>query len=80
VYPNPNNGEFNLKLTDFELGEYQMEIYDITGKLVTAKQLIVNSDEALIQINQESQMDKGMYVLCLKSNLLPTKTIRFIVQ
>ncbi len=80
VYPNPNNCEFNLKLTDFELGEYQMEIYDITGKLVTAKQLIVNSDEALIQINQESQMDKGMYVLCLKSNLLPTKTIRFIVQ
>jgi serine protease len=80
VYPNPNNGEFNLKLTDFELGEYQMEIYDITGKLVTAKQLIVNSDEALIQINQESQMDKGMYVLCLKSNLLPTKNIRFIVQ
>ncbi len=80
VYPNPNNGEFNLKLTDFELGEYQMEIYDITGKLITGKQLIVNSDVSVIQINEQSQLNKGIYILCLKSDFHPTQTIRIIIQ
>ena len=80
MYPNPNNGEFNLKLTNFELGNYQMEIYDVAGKLVAGKQLIINAEESVIQINPESSLDNGMYILCLKSNSQSTKTIRFVVR
>lgn len=80
LFPNPNNGSFNLSLHNFELGQYNYEIYDITGKLVTRNQIQVTSDKTTILIQQSVQIDKGVYFLCLKSASDLTKTIRFVVS
>jgi len=59
IYPNPNNGSFNI-VNPF-LSKVQYAISDITGKVVENN----ISESAIIQIN--NNLDAGIYMIHLKS-------------
>ncbi len=44
IYPNPNNGQFQVKLMDFPIGPIELKLFDYSGKLVENQQLDFNLD------------------------------------
>jgi len=71
LYPNPNDGRIvNLYLEDLK-GEFaQINILNLEGKLLYQKDISVssNNDNLTINLQEELQLDKGMYILSIKHN------------
>lgn len=62
IYPNPSNGSFNIEIKDPSLDcEFNIEIFDLVGKLVFSSKQILKNKNNLIQSNLES----GTYILML---------------
>lgn len=72
LFPNPNNGKFNLQITN-STEKYQVVIYNSIGAEVYNKPYENNT---LI----EADLNKGLYFLCLKSYNTKTKTVKFVVE
>ena len=70
VYPNPSNGTFNLNLSD---GQWDVEVYDITGRKVYENRMEGRS------ILDLGQCQKGMYFLKATSEG-KTLTTKIMVQ
>ena len=68
IYPNPNNGTFNLQLKG-RLGETCLiEIYDIKGKLILNKRYKLNNTKKMQIISFDiSTYSKGIYLLKLQT-------------
>ena len=62
LYPNPNNGEFNLKIEDSETSNYSMKIYSLSGQLILAKESLGTNN----QINLSS-VEKGVYFIHIEN-------------
>ncbi|PZD79360.1 reprolysin-like metallopeptidase [Mesonia sp. K7] len=58
LYPNPNNGSFNLSFEN--AGSYNLEIYDLRGRLVQHQEVENNSLTKSIQLNNPSS---GVYLV-----------------
>lgn len=56
IYPNPNNGTFNIELTNFENSTFQ--IYSISGQLILQKSITQNTTQVDL-----SDHPKGMYFI-----------------
>lgn len=67
VLPNPTNGLFELTLGGAENGNYQINITDVTGKLVI-NQTVLNQQSELNQKLDLSGFNKGVYFLKLINN------------
>lgn len=65
-YPNPNSGTFTIQFKEL-VSDFNIEIYDITGKVVFTKEFKQNSDLSK-DINIQSEMSKGVYFMNLKTN------------
>lgn len=64
VYPNPViNGYFNISFSDQPLGKYQLQLYDVSGKLVSSKEVMVTNDLHLEQFRLPSFVTPGNYLL-----------------
>lgn len=78
LYPNPNNGFFNLynlKLDDFEAIELNLQIFDLNGRSLFEKKLKRNDEnECLINVENFSS---GVYIVKLSSSSV-TQEIKFI--
>lgn len=60
IYPNPSNGEFTLKLLNgTEKGNIDLQVYDISGKLVFKNAAVANQELIAIKTN----LTKGIYLL-----------------
>lgn len=66
VYPNPNNGIFNLSFSANYTSPLAIEIIDITGKVVYKNQ-INHQQKSIVQINTEF-LASGLYSVILKTN------------
>ena len=64
VYPNPSNGQFTMAISGFT-GELDMNIVDLSGKVITTKQLDVTSNFA--EKFDVSDLAKGVYYIKLIS-------------
>jgi hypothetical protein len=79
IYPNPNNGQFELKVETVENSEYILEIFDAAGRS------IMEEDEIFIIGNYAKQINltnilPGYYLLVLRSsNCIVSRKI-FIVK
>ncbi|MGE0077760.1 MAG: T9SS type A sorting domain-containing protein [Bacteroidales bacterium] len=62
LYPNPTTGEFKLHITGLKDGDYQLSIYNSTGKLVLMRNDKVSSNELIDPINLD-KMPKGIYFI-----------------
>ena len=65
VYPNPNNGQFELKINPVEGEAIKVTIYNLVGELVYEEQLL--SDRLITKINLE-QVSSGVYFMKLNYN------------
>ena len=79
LYPNPNNGIFNFKLENLKKGKYNYIIVDVAGKIIVNKEIDVNSNQEIVEVNSVN-FDKGVYFLCLKSSFNFNKNIKFVVS
>ncbi len=79
VFPNPNNGDFNIALNGNIYGDMQAKIYNALRQVVFSKQFtkrIPDIVERLTPVNLAS----GLYYLEINSSDLKKVTTRFIVQ
>jgi len=62
IYPNPNNGMFNL-LPGFSLaGSTSIDIYNLHGQIVFHKELVDISENSIYQINS-GDIANGIYLI-----------------
>lgn len=66
VYPNPNKGTFNLQFKEI-VTDFNVEIYDVTGKVVYVNEFYQNSD-LIKEIKVQDEMSKGIYFMNIKTN------------
>jgi hypothetical protein len=66
VFPNPTNGDFSIRYGAD--GRVDLELLDMTGRLVHTEQLIVVSGE-LSQVSLAGRLAPGTYLLRLNSDL-----------
>jgi len=74
VYPNPNNGIFNLLFENSNFTEAQIEIMDITGKSIYSE--ILNDNRKSFDI---SEISNGLYLVKININS-ETGFVRIIKQ
>ncbi|AFU68932.1 secreted fungalysin-like metallopeptidase [Psychroflexus torquis ATCC 700755] len=73
IYPNPAKDYFNLSLTNTDLSNSKVDIYDLNGKLVLSKMSDSNQRVDVQQLNS------GMYVVLVESGS-KTFTQKLLVQ
>lgn len=62
ILPNPNNGQFILELKDLLIGEWQLEVFDVTGKLIKSENVQLQGSVERISIDLMNTVD-GLYLL-----------------
>ncbi|CAM4340111.1 zinc-dependent metalloprotease [Flavobacterium terrigena] len=65
-YPNPNKGTFNLQFKEV-VSDFNVEIFDVTGKMVYINEFYQNSD-LVKEIKIQEEISKGIYFMNIKTN------------
>lgn len=65
-YPNPNKGTFNLQFKEV-VSDFNVEIFDVTGKMVYINEFYQNSD-LVKEIKIQDEISKGIYFMNIKTN------------
>ncbi|MGP8214928.1 MAG: T9SS type A sorting domain-containing protein [Bacteroidia bacterium] len=61
VYPVPNNGNFQLKITNYELRVENIDVYNILGEKVYSQ--AINQVQTNLNLNLNLNLDNGIYIL-----------------
>jgi hypothetical protein len=77
LYPNPNNGIFNLAINNYDSGVLTLEIIDVMGKTLFSEEVLVSTKK--YQRDLDYGLANGLYFLKI-SNGNRMRTIRFVVQ
>ena len=67
LYPNPVVDIMNVKLTTTEFGNYNFNIYNITGQLISTTQINISSSNNVIRINT-NELPQGTYFLRIENS------------
>jgi hypothetical protein len=67
IYPNPNNGEFNLNISAMEDGPYVFNLKNTTGQVVYTKDIMVQ-DGTYSAVFSLNHLPPGIYI-CTLSNI-----------
>ena len=70
VFPNPSKGPVTLLYRGEQSKEVDVEVFDISGKVVLSQHLVFRKDKSESHINLSS-CESGYYYLCVKSGQLP---------
>lgn len=76
VYPNPNNGQFNVRFATAEEGVATITMYDVTGKEVISRQAATVEGQNEIPVEM-SGYSNGVYVLKIQqgTSVVTTKVV-----
>lgn len=78
VYPNPNNGDFQLSLENVYSGEYMLAVRNIIGQTVYQDVLDVSGNyDGLVSL---SNLESGIYFLDITNSNGEKSVIKFIVE
>jgi hypothetical protein len=78
IYPNPNNGNFQLSLEGVNAGEYNLTVTNIIGQVVYQNVVNVNGNyNGNVEL---SNMQNGIYFMEIANNNGEKSVIRFIVK
>jgi len=77
VYPNPNKGDFTIKLNSSESSKINVEVYDIRGRVIY-KNIYKESGDFSEKINL-NHINSGMYILTVSDGLRKS-TKKIIVE
>jgi len=66
ILPNPNNGNFNLRAAAPEAGNYNIQILDLSGRLISNQLIYLEVGQQVLplQINE-----KGMFIISMQNEL-----------
>lgn len=64
IFPNPNRGNFTLKMRERHTGIHRIQMYDVTGKLIWQEDRNL-ADEAMLNIRIGKPFAAGLYQLLL---------------
>ena len=67
VYPNPSTGEFNIQIDAYSSNEYQLIVFDISGRIVLNETKSVNEGFNTFNINLDI-VPSGSYYLVLTNS------------
>ena len=76
VYPNPNRGKFNIKVTSAETVEMNIEIFNVSGALVWKQENVTIHGSQILPVNMGIVPD-GVYMVTLRD--AKTNTVKRIV-
>lgn len=82
VFPNPvTNGNVNLSFTEQPAGKYQVQLLDMAGRLISSKEVNINSDAQIENFRFPELSVKGSYLLKItnKANKV-NMTNKIVVQ
>ncbi len=68
MFPNPNNGTFNLNLSGYENNSYDMNILNSLGQVVYSKVISIDNSSYMEEINL-SNVNGGMYIIRLTNDV-----------
>lgn len=66
AYPNPFVESLNVKVT--KRGNYKLRLLNQSGQLVVEKDLIIDSDSEIVNVQLNSNLTKGIYMLQVMKN------------
>ncbi|KAB1063387.1 T9SS type A sorting domain-containing protein [Salibacter halophilus] len=80
LYPNPTNGNAKLSITASESDEFNIAVYDVTGKQVmNMPQVAVQQGKNLVQL-QTANLNHGMYYVAITTNDGQSITKKLVVK
>lgn len=82
MYPNPNNGDhlfISLSEVAAEVNTVSMDIYDMTGKRVTARTMPAQDGQLKAALGLKGELSSGMYLVNITAGDR-TYTERLVVQ
>ncbi len=77
VYPNPNNGSFNILVPANEQSTVQLTVVDRTGRVVEQKILTLQQGNNLLDLNLS--LSKGIYMILVQQDGLSVSK-KFVVE
>ena len=78
LFPNPNNGQFNIAINGLHASDVNLDIFDITGKKVYTR-IIGEVEDSYNQALSLKDLQSGIYLLTVHADG-KSKTLRFILQ
>jgi Secretion system C-terminal sorting domain len=70
VFPNPvTNGVVRLSFSEQPAGRYQVQLLDLSGRLITAKEVNVSSEAQIEEFRFPELSVKGNYLLRVTSDI-----------
>ena len=64
VYPNPvTDGLVKLSFNDQPIGKYKVQVIDMFGKLISSREVIVNSKLQIEELKLGEALAKGSYMI-----------------
>ncbi len=78
IYPNPNNGFFDIKITALKSAKYDLTLYNVTGQEILKDELNIQQGENVKRFSL-NEVAKGMYFITL-TNEDGISTQNIIVQ
>lgn len=64
IYPNPvTNGVVKISFTDQPTGKYNVQVLDMSGKLMTSSDVFVNSKSQVLEMKLPAALSKGNYLV-----------------
>jgi len=68
IYPNPANDQFTLQFGKIPVGNYNVEMTNVTGQIVVQRGVNVQSEDQVEVINIKSSMARGVYLVKVSSS------------
>jgi hypothetical protein len=78
--PNPNNGKFNLELSNIPTGSWKLEVLNAIGQQVLSKLEDVQYSTTNIPVKLENNIASGLYILTMSNEKGQSFTKKFIVN
>ena len=67
VYPNPFSNELNLKVSSLMEMSAELNVVDLSGRTILNMNIYLKNGDNIINLDQLSALDKGIYILKLNS-------------
>jgi hypothetical protein len=65
IFPNPNNGSFNIEINNAKEKNYQLEIFNSLGEIIYSENSFTKNNSIVKQIQLEN-VAKGIYFIQIK--------------
>lgn len=79
VYPNPSKGEFTVEVTSNENAVTQLQVIDLTGKIITSQALSLTSGVNQVYFNSYD-LTSGVYIVRLVGGNSAIQPVRVVIE